>query len=226
MARHWLRTPRRVKKVPALDIDETSFLSATPEHRTIYVTGLVDLDRKRIIDMVEGNAAPDLRRWCADQDPTWILAIRVVATDLAESYRSGTSPAPRSCDPRRRPVSFRAHRQPLRRQCALARLERDAGHRGRKADPLCQIRKVLLSGYKRLDEKGHDRVLLGLRHGDPLDERLGAWLAEESVSDIYLTEDPKVARVFLDKALSGAERDEVEEIRWLAPPSSVGAPRS
>ena len=78
------------------------------------------------------------------------------------------------------------------------------GHRGRKADPLCQIRKVLLSGYKRLDEKGHDRVLLGLRHGDPLDERLGAWLAEESVRDIYLTEDPKVARVFLDKALSGA----------------------
>ncbi len=51
--------PKRVKRVRALGIDETSFLSATREHRTIYVTGLVDLDRKRIIDMVEGNAAPD-----------------------------------------------------------------------------------------------------------------------------------------------------------------------
>jgi transposase len=51
------------------------------------VTGLVDLDRKRMIDLVEGNAAPDLRRWCASQDPAWMSAIRVVATDLAESYR-------------------------------------------------------------------------------------------------------------------------------------------
>ena len=84
--------PGRVKKVRALGIDETSFLAATREHRTIYVTGLVDLNRKTIIDMVEGNAAPDLRRWCADQDSAWMSAIRVVATDLAESYRNGTSP--------------------------------------------------------------------------------------------------------------------------------------
>ena len=67
------------------------------------------------------------------------------------------------------------------------------GHRGRKADPLYRIRKLLLSGYERLDERGHDRVLLGLRHGDPHDELLGAWLAKESVRDIYLTEDPKEA---------------------------------
>ena len=93
------RGPRRVKKVRALGIDETSFLSATREHRTIYVTGLVDLNRKTIIDMVEGNAAPDLRRWCVNQDSAWMSAIRVVATDLAESYRNGTSPAPRPCHP-------------------------------------------------------------------------------------------------------------------------------
>ena len=35
-----------MKRVRALGIDETSFLSATREHRTIYVTGLVDLDRR------------------------------------------------------------------------------------------------------------------------------------------------------------------------------------
>ena len=38
--------PNRVKKVRALGIDETSFLSATREHHTIYVTGLVDLNLK------------------------------------------------------------------------------------------------------------------------------------------------------------------------------------
>jgi len=80
-----------VKKVRAVGIDESSFLTAKREHRTMYVTGLVDLNRKWIIGMVEGNAAPDLRRWCADQVPAWARDIHVVATDIAESYRSGTS---------------------------------------------------------------------------------------------------------------------------------------
>jgi len=35
------------------------------------------------------------------------------------------------------------------------------------------------------------------------------------VHNIYLTEDPKVARVLLDKAIVGCKRDEVEEIRSL-----------
>src|SRR5271168_2778985 len=201
--------PRRVKKVRALGIDETSFLSATREHRTIYVTGLVDLDRKRIIDMVEGNAAPDLRRWCAEQDPAWMRAVRVVATDLAESYRNGTSPhldhAIRVADP--------FHVVRIANRCVdkvRRRVQNETlGHRGRKADPLYRIRKLLLAGYERLDERGHDRVLLGLRHGDPHDELLGAWSAKESVRDIYLTEDVKEARVLLDSAIVGCQCDAV-----------------
>jgi hypothetical protein len=84
--------PKRVGKVKAIGIDETSFLSANRERSTIYATGMVDLKRPKIIDMVEGNAACDLRRWCAGQDPAWLADIRVVATDLAESYRAGTAP--------------------------------------------------------------------------------------------------------------------------------------
>ena len=52
-------------------------------------------------------------------------------------------------------------------------------------------------------------------HADPHDELLGARLAKGSVRDIYLTEDPKVARVLLDKAVVGWNRDEVAEIRSL-----------
>jgi transposase len=33
-------------------------------------------------------------------------------------------------------------------------------HRGRKADPLYRIRKLLLTGSERLDERGSDRMLL------------------------------------------------------------------
>ena len=89
------------------------------------------------------------------------------------------------------------------------------GHRGRKNDPLYRIRKLLLAGHERLDERGSNRLLLGLRVGDPHDEVLGAWLAKESVRDVYLTEDPAVAATLLDKAIAGCAADDVEEIRSL-----------
>jgi hypothetical protein len=58
-------------------------------------------------------------------------------------------------------------------------------------------------------------MLLGLRVGDPDDELLGAWLAKESVRDIYLTDDPDEASLLIDKAIAGCAEDDVEEIRSL-----------
>jgi transposase len=79
--------PRRVGRVRSLGIDETSWLRAKPDHPTLYATGLVDLERRRMIDMVRGNAASDLRRWCRTQDEKWLRGVKVVAMDLPESYR-------------------------------------------------------------------------------------------------------------------------------------------
>lgn len=89
------------------------------------------------------------------------------------------------------------------------------GHRGRKRGPLYRIRKQLLSATERLDDRGHNRMLLGLRFGDPHDEVLGAWLAKESVRDIYLTDDPAAAATLIDKAIAGCAADEVDEIQAL-----------
>ena len=82
----------RVGAVRQLGVDETSFLKATATHPTVYATGLVDLGRHVVIDMVEGNSAADLRRWTSNADPAWLDGIEVVATDLAESFRAGLSP--------------------------------------------------------------------------------------------------------------------------------------
>lgn len=53
--------PDRVGPVRQLGVDETSFLKATRSHPTVYATGLVDLGRHVLIDMVKGNSARDLR---------------------------------------------------------------------------------------------------------------------------------------------------------------------
>ena len=210
-----IEDPARVGPVRALGIDETNYQAATREHPTIYATGLVDLDRRMLIDMVEGNAARDLRQWCAAQDPGWLGAIKVVATDLTEHYRAGMSPhldhTLRVADP--------FHVVRVGNRCldmVRRRVQNETlGHRGRKDDPLYRIRKLLLSGAERVDERGHDRMLLGLRLGDPHDETLGAWLAKESVRDVYLTDDLTEASVLLDKAIAGCRADEVDEIRSL-----------
>ena len=207
--------PDRVGRVAHLGVDETSFLAANREHATIYATGLVDLKARIVIDMVEGNAAADLRRWCANADPRWLAGISVVATDLAESFRAGLSPhldhATRVADP--------FHVVRIANRCVdkvRRRVQQETlAHRGRKADPLYRIRKLLLSGAERLDERGHDRMLLGLRVGDPADEVLGAWLAKESVRDIYLADDRADAELLTDKTIAGCAADDVEEIRSL-----------
>jgi transposase len=138
-----------------------------------------------------------------------------VATDLAEPYRAGLTPhlahATRVADPFH--VVRVANRcvDKVRRRVQNETLE----HRGRKDDPLYRIRKLLLTGSERLDERGNERMLLGRRVGDPDDELLGAWLAKESVRDIYLTDDPATAATLIDKAITGCAADDVEEIRSL-----------
>ena len=208
--------PDRIGPVRQLGVDETSWLRANRYHATLYATGLVDLDRRIIIDMVEGNSAADLRRWVNAQDPAWLVAITTIATDLAESYRAGLdhdhlAGAKRVADP--------FHVVRVANRCVdkvRRRVQQDTlDHRGRKHDPLYRIRKLLLTGSERLDARGTDRILLGLRAGDPNDELLGSWLAKESVRDVYLTGDVEEATVLLDKAIAGCAQDEVEEIRAL-----------
>lgn len=89
------------------------------------------------------------------------------------------------------------------------------GHRGRKDDPFYKIRKLLLTGSERLNERGRDRMLLALRTSDPNDEVVGAWLAKESVRDVYLADNYDDAAIVLDKAIAGCRDDEVAEIRSL-----------
>ena len=81
--------PGRVGAVAQLGVDETTWLAATKDHPTLFATGLVDLRRRVVIDVVPGNSATDLARWLDRQPPGWLARVRVVATDLAESYGAG-----------------------------------------------------------------------------------------------------------------------------------------
>ena len=205
----------RVAEVRALGVDETRWLSATRTDPTRYATGLVDLDRRLIIDVVEGNTSTDLASWLDAQPDEWLDKVRVVATDLASAYRTGLdgrlAGALRVADP------FHVVRVANRCLDKVRRRvqNKTLGHRGRKPDPLYRIRKLLLKGAERLDATGLDRMLLELRIGDPDGDVQGAWCAKESVRDIYLANNPTEAELLLDKTIEGCRTDWVEEIRSL-----------
>lgn len=205
----------RVGEVTALGVDETSWLTATKDHPTLFATGLIDIGAKRVIDVVPGSTGADLGSWLDHQPAEWLAGVQVVATDLAESYRAGLvgrlDHAIRVADP--------FHVVRLANRC-LDQVRRrvqnhTTGHRGRKRDPLYRIRKLMLTGTERLQGPGLERMLLGLQVGDPDGEVLGAWVAKESVRDVYLADTAADAALLLDKTIAGCEMDPVDEIRSL-----------
>jgi transposase len=207
--------PHRVGQVRALGVDEHSYLAATPERSTVFATILVDLDRRRVIDLVEGRSAAKLRKWTAGRSERWRRGVKVVALDLTDTYRSGLHPhlshARRVADPFH--VTRVANRtvDQVRRRVQNETL----GRRGHTHDPLYRVRKLLIRGEERLDERGRDKLMAALRVGDPYDEVLGAWLAKEAVRAVYAEDDVEAASMLLDNAIAACRTDSVPEIRTL-----------
>jgi transposase len=172
--------PDRVERVTALGIDETAFLKANAEHHTSYLTGLVDLERRVLIDMTEGNRAIDVSHWLSGKDAAFLSGIVTVACDLHEGYRSGLHPhldhARQVADPFH--VGAAANRcvDHVRRRVQ----DETFGHRGRKSDPLYRCRRLLTKADERLDDKGRRKLLGLLRAGDPHGEVATAWHADRS----------------------------------------------
>lgn len=73
--------PARTDGVRALGVDETSFLAAGPRRHTTYVTGLVDLHRGRLLDIIPGRAGSAVTRWLSGRDEQWLSAVEKVALD-------------------------------------------------------------------------------------------------------------------------------------------------
>ena len=116
-----------------------------------------------MIDLVEGNSAADLRRWLDTQTRDGWRASGWWPPISPSPSGPGSPPhldhASRVADP--------FHVVRVGNRCldtVRRRVQNETlGHRGRKRDPLYRIRKLLLTGAERLDEPGHERMLLGLR---------------------------------------------------------------
>jgi transposase len=211
-----VENPARLEDVAALGLDETSFLKATPTSPTRWVTGLVDLERGRLLDLVADRTRAAVNGWLCARPAAWLAQVGTVALDPWRGYASAlVAPLGHATvvvD------HFHAVRlantvvDQVRRRTQQATL----GHRGRTRDPLYRIRKLLLVAAEQLTSRGRVRLRAGLAAGDPTGEVVAAWQGKELLRAVYAANDQAGARAALERFYRWSDGVQVPELARLA----------
>jgi transposase len=206
----------RLEGVAALGLDETTFLKATQLAPTRYVTGLVDLEGGRLLDVVADRTRAAVDDWLGARPVDWLAQVGTVALDPWRGYANALTARLGHA----RVVVDHFHAVRLantvvdqgRRRTQQATL----GHRGRKRDPLYRIRKLLLTAAEQLTQRGRVRLRAGLAAGDPTGEVAAAWQGKELLRAVYAAVGTAAARAALDRFYRWCDGVQVPELSRLA----------
>jgi transposase len=208
--------PTRLEDVTALGLDETSFLKAARRAPTRYVTGLVDLEQGRLLDVVADRTRAAVHSWLDARSGDWLAQIGTVALDPWRGYASALvvllGHATVVVDHFHAIKLANAVVDQVRRRTQQATL----GHRGRKPDPLYRIRKLLLAAAERLTSRGRVRLRAGLAVGDPTGEVAVAWQGKELLRAVYAASELAHARAALGRFYRWSDGVGVAELSRLA----------
>jgi transposase len=208
--------PARLHGVATLGLDETSFLRATPTAPTRYVTGLVDVEGGRLLDVIADRTTRAVTAWLGARPRSWLAGVGTVALDPWRGYASAlVAPLGHATV-----VVDHFHAIKLantvvdqvRRRTQQALL----GHRGRKHDPLYRIRKLLLTAAEQLTSRGRARLRAGLTAGDRFGEVTAAWQGKELLRAVYAAGDLANARAALDRFYRWCDGVQILELSRLA----------
>lgn len=189
---------RRLNRTSAIGLDETSFVKLGGHH-TAYATTVTDVEHHRIIDILPTRNYVDVAGFLDRQPEAWKSRITYGALDMSAIYAAVYSvilpKASQVVDPFH--VISLANR-------ALDQVRRrvqseQTGHRGRRDDPLYRVRRALLTGEEKLDEKAALRLSSLLQLGDPNAEVAIAYRVKERLRDFYRTFDVTEARSMLEE---------------------------
>ena len=190
---------KRLNKTTAIGLDETSFVKANQASHSDYATTVADVENHQIIDILPTRKYVDVAGWIDKQPAAWKERIRFGALDMSATYAAVYSVVL----PKAAQVVDPFHVISLANRCLDAVRRRvqiqQTGHRGRRDDPLYRIRRVLLRGEERLDDKATQRLWSLLELGDPGAEVAIAYRVKERLRDFYRTADPVAARQILEE---------------------------
>lgn len=183
-----------------------------------WATGFVDLESGRLLEVVKGRSGAAARGFLVAESADVRAAVGVVALD---PWRGYLGPA-RELLPEATVTVDRFHMVRLANQVVTEVRQRTQqevlGHRGRKGDPLYDIRRLLLVAEERLSASGRRRIEAALAHpdGDLYDEVACAWVAKELLRQVYTAPDLDAARRRLEALHAWAAEVDVPEVDRLS----------
>jgi len=75
----------------AVGLDETSFLAGTAQHPTMLVTGIIDLDEGRLVEVLPARSAIAVTDWLTAKPAPWLAGIRHVVIDPYQPYATAVA---------------------------------------------------------------------------------------------------------------------------------------
>ena len=191
---------KRLNRTSAIGLDETSFVKLGGHHMS-YATTVTDVEHHQIIDILPTRSFVDVAGFLDHQSEAWKSRVTYGALDMSNVYAAVYSvilpKAAQVVDPFH--VISLANRalDAVRRRVQTEQ----TGHRGRRDDPLYRVRRALLTGEEKLDERASERLASLLALGDPNAEVAIAYRVKERLRDFYRTIDATEARTMLDLSL-------------------------
>ena len=189
----------RISQTAALGLDEHLMWRRGRFGTKSWATGIVDVGRGQLLDIVPARTANAPARWLLERPCRWLAGVRWVVLDLSGPYRAAFDAAV-------------PHAKQVADPFCVVRLANDAldevrrrvqnqtlGHRGRKHDPLYRARKLLVSASERVTDAGRARLRGLLDAGDPYGEVRDAWHAKETLRSIYGIDDAKVGAATVER---------------------------
>ena len=215
--------PARLAGVDTLGVDEHIWHhQPRPGKGPKELTGIVDLTRRngepqaRLLDLVPGRSGKVYADWLTrsrralsppgSAPPPWI---RSAATATRSATSSKTRP-PYSTPSTWCKLGLHAMEETRRRV-----QQEQLGHRGRKHDPLYQIRNVLRAGVERLTARQIERIETGLHAGDPDYEVTVAWRCYQQLRSAYHAKQPGRGHAIAVKILDTFPTCPIPEIARL-----------
>ena len=180
------------------------------------MTGLVDLERGRLLDVVADRTKAAVDGWLGARPGAWLARIGTVALDPWRGYASAL------VAPLGHATVVVDHFHAIRLANVVVDQVRrrvqqtTVGHRGRKHDPLYRIRRLLITATERLTERGRGRLRAGLVAGDPTGEVAAAWQGKELLRAVYAVVGTAAARAALNRFYRWADGVQVAELSRLA----------
>ena len=208
--------PQRLADTTALGLDEVAFLRANAQRHTTFATNFVDLARGRLLDVVAGRSARAVHDWLGTRPQGWLEGVSTVAIDPFRGYATGVAAhlghAVLVVDPFHAVALANRAIDEVRRRVQ----NETVGHRGRSGDPLYGIRRLLLRGTERHNDRSRARLEAGLAAGDPRDEVLDALLAKEALRWMYGAQTAAEAAARFDAFVADCQGSDAPELHRLS----------